>query len=204
MLVSDLRTWLAHRANISGFTKPLTPQLHIFRAYGSDSQGSRLLWVSSPPSGTLSRTSLAPWNVDESCSIPDTLLWIYYSALCIFHYLHFPASLVTFKSLHQHACLQNLCLLPHPIQHHIWWMSTIDTAEIQGEQVLKWQDQRVAQKETPAQAQKRKVLVVFRNNKNFIEKMHTMSHSFYLGATLYSGLCLLSQCSKGRGEEKGK
>ena len=39
-------------------------------------------------------------------------------------------------------------------------MSTIDTAEIQGQQVLKWQDQRVAQKETPAQAQKRKVLVV--------------------------------------------
>lgn len=193
MLVSDLRTWLAQRANISGFTKPLTPQLHIFRAYGSDSQGSRLLWGSSPTSGTLSRTSLAPWNVDESCSIPEALLWIYYSALCIFHSLHFPASLVTFKPLYQHACLQNLCLLPRPIQCHIWWMSTIDTAEIQGQQVLKWQDQCVAQ-----------VLVVFWNNKNFIEKMYTMSHSFYLGTTLYSGLCLLSQCSKGRGEQEGK
>lgn len=40
-------------------------------------------------------------------------------------------------------------------------MTIIDTAEIQGEQVLKWQDQCVAQKETPAQVQKRKVLVVF-------------------------------------------
>lgn len=83
-------------------------------------------------------------------------------------------------------------------------MSIIDTAEIQGEQVLKWQDQCVAQKETPAQVQKRKVLVVFGNNTDFIEKMYTMSHSFYLESTLYSGFCLLSQCSKGRGEEKGK
>lgn len=58
-----------------------------------------------------SRTSLAPWNADESCSIPEALFFEFIILLCI-HSLHFPASLVTFKPLYQHACLQNLCLLP--------------------------------------------------------------------------------------------
>lgn len=112
ILVSGLRTWLAQSANISGFTKSLTTQLHIFQAYGHVLGAVSYNEVPRQHQGC-SHVCLWHPGMLTNPVLSQTLFLEIIIPPCVFLlYLHFTARLLTFNSLYQRACLQNHCLLP--------------------------------------------------------------------------------------------
>lgn len=183
ILVSRLRTWLALRPKLQVWPNPLLP-----------SYISSKLMVSLRAVGyyevlcqyqECSQVCLWRPGMSTNPVLSQTAFFELISSPCLFFpYLYFNARLLTLSSLHQHACLQNHCLLSpsnsmsHLMNEYNWYNTNLRRASCKAGRPIFTCGSKRDSKTSP----KNRVLTIFWNNKNCIEKM--VSHSFYLEITL--------------------